>query len=40
MTDMRSALKAAWRATDDGTAGKGTGRHIACFIFEPKDTPQ
>jgi len=26
-----------WLATEDGTAGKGTGRHIACFILEPKD---
>lgn len=24
-----------WRATEDGSAGKGTGRHIACFILEP-----
>jgi hypothetical protein len=23
-------------ATEDGSAGKGTGRHIACFILEPK----
>lgn len=22
-----------WLATEDGTAGKGTGRHIACFIL-------
>ncbi len=26
-----------WLATEDGTAGKGTGRHIACFVLEPKD---
>lgn len=25
-----------WLATEDGSAGKGTGRHIACFILEPK----
>ncbi len=24
-----------WCATEDGSAGKGTGRHIACFILEP-----
>lgn len=24
-----------WLATEDGTEGKGTGRHIACFILEP-----
>jgi hypothetical protein len=25
-----------WLATEDGTDGKGTGRHIACFVLEPK----
>ena len=25
-----------WHAIEDGSAGKGTGRHIACFILEPK----
>ena len=25
-----------WLATEDGTPGKGTGRHIACFVLEPK----
>jgi hypothetical protein len=24
-----------WLATEDGSAGKGTGRHIACFHLEP-----
>jgi hypothetical protein len=24
-----------WLATEDGTAGKGMGRHVACFILEP-----
>jgi hypothetical protein len=24
-----------WMATEDGTQGKGTGRHIAAFILEP-----
>ena len=24
-----------WLATEDGTAGKGTGRHIACFVLDP-----
>lgn len=23
-----------WLATEDGSAGKGTGRHIACFVLE------
>lgn len=25
-----------WLATEDGTQGKGTGRHIAMFVLEPK----
>ena len=25
-----------WLATEDGTAGKGTGRHIACFVLDGK----
>lgn len=25
-----------WHATEDGSAGRGTGRHIACFILEPR----
>jgi hypothetical protein len=25
-----------WVATEDGTEGNGTGRHIACFILEGK----
>jgi len=25
-----------WLATEDGSAGKGTGRHIACFVLEPR----
>ncbi len=24
-----------WLATEDGVSGKGTGRHIACFILNP-----
>ena len=24
-----------WCATEDGSPGKGTGRHIACFILDP-----
>jgi hypothetical protein len=24
-----------WLATEDATAGKGTGRHIACFVLDP-----
>ena len=25
-----------WHATEDGTPGKGTGRHIAAFVLEPE----
>jgi hypothetical protein len=25
-----------WLATEDKSQGKGTGRHIACFVLEPK----
>lgn len=28
-------LRIRWLATEDGSAGQGTGRHIACFILEP-----
>ena len=24
-----------WLATEDGSEGKGMGRHIACFVLEP-----
>ncbi|GAC1496175.1 MAG: hypothetical protein NVS1B2_16060 [Vulcanimicrobiaceae bacterium] len=26
-----------WLATEDGLPGPGTGRHIACFVLEPRD---
>jgi hypothetical protein len=28
-----------WLATEDSTAGKGTGRHIACFVLKSKGRP-
>lgn len=28
-----------WVATEDGSVGKGTGRHIACFVLEPSEEP-
>ena len=28
-----------WLATEDGSAGKGTGRHIACFVLDGKKEP-
>jgi len=32
---IRNLGDVRWLATEDGSAGKGTGRHIACFILEP-----
>jgi hypothetical protein len=32
---VRNLKDVKWLATEDGSAGKGTGRHIACFILEP-----
>lgn len=34
---VRNLGDVRWVATEDGTAGKGTGRHIACFVLEPKE---
>jgi len=34
--EVRNLGDVKWHATEDGTPGKGTGRHIACFILEPK----
>lgn len=28
-----------WLATEDGTEGKGTGRHIACFVLDHEKAP-
>lgn len=33
-TEVRNLGDVRWLATEDGTAGKGTGRHIACFILK------
>lgn len=35
-TKVRNLGDVRWCAIEDGSAGKGTGRHIACFILEPK----
>lgn len=32
---VRNLGDVRWLATEDGSAGKGTGRHIACFILSP-----
>jgi hypothetical protein len=33
---VRNLGDVRWLATEDGPAGNGTGRHIACFILEAK----
>jgi hypothetical protein len=32
---VRNLGDVRWLATEDGSQGKGTGRHIACFILRP-----
>jgi DNA N-6-adenine-methyltransferase (Dam). len=32
---IRNLGDVKWVAIEDGSTGKGTGRHIACFILEP-----
>ena len=32
---VRNLGDVRWMAIEDGSQGKGTGRHIACFILEP-----
>jgi len=32
---IRNLGDVRWVATEDGSTGKGTGRHIACFILQP-----
>lgn len=32
---VRNLGDVRWLSTEDGSAGKGTGRHIACFVLEP-----
>lgn len=34
---VRNLGDVKWLATDDRSEGKGTGRHIACFILEPSE---
>jgi hypothetical protein len=35
--EVRNLKDVKWCATEDGSPGKGTGRHIACFILEPEN---
>ena len=32
---VRNLGDVRWHSIEDGQPGKGTGRHIACFILEP-----
>lgn len=32
--EVRNLGDVRWLATEDGTAGNGTGRHIACFVLD------
>lgn len=34
---VRNLGDVRWLATEDGSPGPGTGRHIACFILEPDE---
>jgi hypothetical protein len=36
--NVRNLGDVRWHATEDGTIGKGTGRHIAAFILYPANT--
>lgn len=36
---VRNLKDVKWLATEDGSEGKGTGRHIACFVLEPAAAP-
>jgi hypothetical protein len=35
--EVRNLGDVRWLAIEDGKPGKGTGRHIACFILEPSE---
>ena len=34
-TEIRNLRDIKWLATEDNSIGRGTGRHIACFILRP-----
>lgn len=35
---VRNLKDVKWLSIEDGQPGKGTGRHIACFILDPENT--
>jgi len=34
--NVRNLGDVRWLATEDRSIGNGTGRHIACFVLEPR----
>lgn len=34
--EVRNLKDVRWHATEDGSEGPGTGRHIACFVLDPE----
>ena len=36
---IRNLGDVKWLSTEDRKPGRGTGRHIACFVLEPTDLP-
>lgn len=34
-SNIRNLGDVRWKATEDGSIGKGTGRHITCFVLDP-----
>lgn len=37
--EIRNLKDVKWCAIEDGKPGKGTGRHIACFVLDPSKKP-
>jgi hypothetical protein len=38
--EVRNLGDVKWLATEDGSEGHGTGRHIACFVLKPSEQDQ
>ena len=34
-SEIRNLGDVRWLSTEDGLPGKGTGRHVACFVLDP-----
>jgi hypothetical protein len=34
--EVRNLGDVKWLATEDGSVGPGTGRHVACFVLDPR----